>query len=89
MIFKSRNSGAKIFLKTVANPREYGVAEIKGRLVKNIVEKPKNPKSNYAVIGIYMYDAQVWNILKSLKPSGRGELEITDVNNAYHQKRTE
>jgi glucose-1-phosphate thymidylyltransferase len=81
--FQKQDSGAKIFLKTVDNPREYGVAEIKGQLVKNIVEKPKNPKSNYAVIGIYMYDSKVWNILKTLKPSGRGELEITDVNNAY------
>ena len=81
--FSRQESGAKIFLKTVDNPREYGVAELKGQLVKNIVEKPKNPKSNYAVIGIYMYDARVWGILKTLKPSGRGELEITDVNNAY------
>jgi glucose-1-phosphate thymidylyltransferase len=84
--FDKQESGAKIFLKTVDNPREYGVAELKGKLVKNIVEKPKNPKSNYAVIGIYMYDAQVWKILTTLKPSGRGELEITDVNNAFIQK---
>jgi glucose-1-phosphate thymidylyltransferase len=84
--FQKQEHGAKIFLKTVRNPREYGVAELKGQLVKNIVEKPKNPKSNYAVIGVYMYDPQVWNILKTLKPSGRGELEITDVNNAYIQK---
>jgi glucose-1-phosphate thymidylyltransferase len=81
--FKRQPSGAKIFLKTVANPREYGVAELKGHLVKNIVEKPKNPRSHYAVIGIYMYDAEVWRIIDTLKPSGRGELEITDVNNAY------
>lgn len=81
--FGRQESGAKIFLKTVGNPREYGVAELKGKLVKNIVEKPKSPKSKYAVIGIYMYDARVWGILKTLKPSGRGELEITDVNNAY------
>jgi glucose-1-phosphate thymidylyltransferase len=84
--FQKQESGAKIFLKTVRNPREYGVAELKGQLVKNIVEKPKHPKSNYAVIGVYMYDPRVWNILKTLKPSGRGELEITDVNNAYIQK---
>jgi glucose-1-phosphate thymidylyltransferase len=84
--FQRQESGAKIFLKTVDNPREYGVAELQGKLVKNIVEKPKNPKSNYAVIGIYMYDAQVWKILTTLKPSGRGELEITDVNNAFIQK---
>ncbi len=81
--FKGQESGAKIFLKTVDNPREYGVAELKGHLVKNIVEKPKNPKSNYAVIGIYMYDPEVWRIIDTLRPSGRGELEITDVNNAY------
>lgn len=81
--FKAQSSGAKIFLKTVANPREYGVAELKGHLVKNIVEKPRNPKSNFAVIGIYMYDAEVWRIIDTLRPSGRGELEITDVNNAY------
>lgn len=81
--FERQESGAKIFLKTVDNPREYGVAELKGQLVKNIVEKPKTPKSNYAVIGIYMYDSRVWGILKTLRPSGRGELEITDVNNAY------
>lgn len=84
--FERQPSGAKIFLKQVANPREYGVAELKGKLVKNIEEKPKHPKSHYAVIGIYMYDAQVWKIIKTLKPSGRGELEITDVNNAYIQK---
>jgi len=81
--FEKQHSGAKIFLKTVDNPREYGVAELQGKLVKNIVEKPKNPKSHYAVIGIYLFDAQVWDIVKRLKPSGRGELEITDVNNAY------
>ncbi len=81
--FKKQPRGAKIFLKTVANPREYGVAELQGHLVKNIVEKPKHPKSRYAVIGIYMYDSQVWDIIDTLKPSGRGELEITDVNNAY------
>lgn len=81
--FERQPAGAKIFLKQVANPREYGVAELKGKLVKNIEEKPKQPKSHYAVIGIYMYDAQVWRIIKTLKPSGRGELEITDVNNAY------
>lgn len=84
--FKRQRSGAKIFLKTVDNPREYGVAELSGKLVKNIVEKPKNPKSNYAVIGIYMFDAEVWKIIDTLVPSGRGELEITDVNNAYIKK---
>lgn len=84
--FEKQPKGAKIFLKEVDNPREYGVAELSGKLVKNIVEKPKDPKSNYAVIGIYMFDPEVWRIIDALKPSGRGELEITDVNNAYIKK---
>ncbi|MDI6739555.1 MAG: sugar phosphate nucleotidyltransferase [Candidatus Edwardsbacteria bacterium] len=84
--FEKQEKGAKIFLKEMDNPREYGVAELSGKLVKNIVEKPKDPKSNYAVIGIYMFDAEVWQIIDTLKPSGRGELEITDVNNAYIKK---
>jgi glucose-1-phosphate thymidylyltransferase len=84
--FEKQAKGAKIFLKEVDNPREYGVAELSGKLVKNIVEKPKDPKSNYAVIGIYMFDPEVWRIIDTLKPSGRGELEITDVNNAYIKK---
>ena len=84
--FEKQKKGAKIFLKEVDNPREYGVAELAGKFVKNIVEKPKEPKSNLAVIGIYMYDAEVWKIIDTLVPSGRGELEITDVNNAYIKK---
>jgi glucose-1-phosphate thymidylyltransferase len=67
----------------VENPRAYGVAEMNGPRVIRIVEKPKDPKSNWAVIGIYFYDSQVFDIVRSLKPSGRNELEITDVNNAY------
>ncbi len=86
--FKKQKSGGKIFLKRVKNPREYGVAELKGKKVVRIEEKPKNPKSNLAVIGLYMYDNQVFEIVKTLKPSGRGELEITDVNNAYIKKGT-
>jgi glucose-1-phosphate thymidylyltransferase len=85
--FEKQPKGAKIFLKEVDNPREYGVAELSGKLVKNIVEKPKDPKSNYAVIGIYMFDPEVWRIIDALKPSGRGELEITDVNNAYIKRK--
>jgi len=81
--FKKQKEGAMIFLKKVKNPREYGVAEVVGRKVVNIVEKPRRPKSDLAVIGVYMYDNRVFDIVKSLKPSGRGELEITDVNNAY------
>jgi glucose-1-phosphate thymidylyltransferase len=77
--------GAKILLKEVHDPERFGVAELDGEKVKGIVEKPKDPKSNLAVIGIYMYDARVFDIIKTLKPSDRGELEITDVNNWYIQ----
>ena len=81
--FKKQDSGAMILLKAVKNPREYGIAELDGNRIKKIVEKPKKPKTNYAVIGIYMYDNRVFDIVRTLKPSKRGELEITDVNNAY------
>ncbi len=76
--------GAKILLKEVPDPERFGVAELDptGR-VTTIVEKPRRPKSNLAVIGVYMYDAQVYDIINTLRPSERGELEITDVNNAY------
>jgi glucose-1-phosphate thymidylyltransferase len=84
--FEKQPQGAKIFLKEVDDPERFGVAEVEDGKVKNIVEKPKNPKSNYAVIGIYMYDNQVFDIAKKLKPSDRGELEITDVNNEYIKK---
>jgi glucose-1-phosphate thymidylyltransferase len=70
-------------LKKVTDPQRFGVPELDGRRVVTIEEKPAEPKSDYAVIGIYMYDAEVFNIIRTLKPSGRGELEITDVNNAY------
>lgn len=75
--------GAKIFIKEVHDPQRYGVAEIDGDRIVGIEEKPKNPKSNFCVTGIYMYDAGVFEVIKTLKPSGRGELEITDVNNHY------
>lgn len=81
--FEAQPKGAKILLKEVENPRPYGVAEVSGGKVLGIEEKPEHPKSNLAVIGIYFYDSQVFDIIKTLKPSGRGELEITDVNNAY------
>ncbi|MCL4439099.1 MAG: sugar phosphate nucleotidyltransferase [Firmicutes bacterium] len=81
--FASQDRGAKILLKKVEDPERYGVAELKGDRIVSIEEKPKIPKSNYCVTGIYMYDARVFNIVRTLKPSGRGELEITDVNNAY------
>lgn len=81
--FRHQGQGAKILLAKVENPRAYGVAEMDGERVVRIVEKPKEPKSNMAVIGIYLYDARVFEIVKTLKPSARNELEITDVNNAY------
>lgn len=83
---QSFKRGAKIFLKEVNDPNRFGVAEVKGRKVISIEEKPKKPKSNLAVTGIYIYDSDVFKIIKTLKPSGRGELEITDVNNAYLKK---
>ncbi len=84
--FKKQKKGARVLLKEVSNPREYGVVEIKNGKIKRIVEKPKKPKSNYAVIGIYFYPADVFDIISKLKPSKRGELEITDVNNFYLKK---
>lgn len=81
--FRKQKTGARILLKEVDNPQSYGVPEIEGDRIVEIVEKPAHPKSSYAVIGIYMYDARVFNIIKTLKPSHRGELEITDVNNVY------
>lgn len=81
--FIAQGKGAKILLKQVEDPQRYGVAELQGSSILSIEEKPQEPKSNYCVTGIYMYDSRVFNIIKTLKPSGRGELEITDVNNAY------
>lgn len=79
-------TGAKVFLKEVEDPERFGVAVLdpeKGNRIKEIEEKPKVAKSNLAVVGLYLYDHQVWDVIKDLKPSGRGELEITDVNNWY------
>lgn len=81
--FKMQNSGAKILIQKVADPTRFGVPELRGEIIVSIEEKPKNPKSDYAVTGIYMFDSKVFEIIKTLKPSDRGELEITDVNNAY------
>jgi len=86
--FKKQPSGARIILKKVNDPERFGVAEFKGKNIVSIEEKPKKPKSDYAVTGIYMYDEQVFEIIKTLKPSRRGELEITDVNNAYIKRGT-
>lgn len=79
-------NGAKIFLKEVPDAHRFGVAELNGDKVKGIEEKPKEPKSNFAVTGLYIYDSGVFSAIKTLKPSGRGELEITDVNNYYVNK---
>lgn len=83
MEFSAQPEGARILLKEVDDPRPFGVARFDGDRLVEIEEKPARPASNYAVIGIYMYDAQVWDILPGLEPSARGELEITDVNNIY------
>jgi len=84
--YREQRSGAKILLKRVSDPQRFGVPELNGKHVLRIEEKPAQPKSDYAVIGIYMYDARVFEIIRALKPSGRGELEITDVNNAYIER---
>jgi glucose-1-phosphate thymidylyltransferase len=84
--FRKQKGGAKILLKEVPDPQRFGVAELKGDRIARIEEKPKEPKSQYAVIGIYLFDQQVFDTIKTLKPSDRGELEITDVNNRYIEK---
>ena len=81
--FFTQPSGAKILLKEVPDPKRFGVPRFDGDVIAEIVEKPASPPSNYAVVGIYMYDSTVFDVLPELKPSQRGELEITDVNNAY------
>jgi glucose-1-phosphate thymidylyltransferase len=84
--YREQDKGAKILLKKVTDPQRFGVPQLDGQRVLKIEEKPAEPKSEYAVIGIYMYDARVFEIIRVLKPSGRGELEITDVNNAYIER---
>lgn len=81
--YKIQGKGAKILLKKVHDPERFGVPELDGGKVLRIEEKPRNPKSDFAVIGIYFFDSTVFDIIKTLKPSERGELEITDVNNYY------
>jgi len=83
---KSFEKGGMIFLKEVQDPERFGVAELNGKNVIKIEEKPKIPKSNYCVTGLYVYDNEVFSVIKTLKPSKRGELEITDVNNYYIDK---
>jgi len=81
--FYKQKTGARILLKEVPDPNRFGVPTIDGDNITKITEKPDNPDSNYAVTGIYIYDSEVFNFIKNLKPSDRGELEITDVNNMY------
>ena len=84
--FISQKTGARMLLKQVANPQRFGVAEISDGKVISIEEKPKKPRSDYIITGIYFYDDAVFDIIRTLKPSARGELEISDVNNAYIAK---
>ncbi len=84
--FISQKTGARVLLKQVPNPQRFGVALISDGKITGIEEKPEKPKSDYAITGIYFYDALVFDTIKGLKPSARGELEITDVNNAYISK---
>ncbi|HEX3245978.1 MAG TPA: sugar phosphate nucleotidyltransferase [Chloroflexota bacterium] len=81
--FERQTAGARILLTEVEHPQSYGVPIIEGGRILFIQEKPQFPRSNYAVTGIYLYDTAIWDILTTLTPSGRGELEVTDVNNAY------
>jgi glucose-1-phosphate thymidylyltransferase len=84
--FIAQKTGARLLLKQVQSPQRFGVAEISDGKVISIEEKPKKPKSDYIITGIYFYDATVFDIIRTLKPSGRGELEISDVNSAYIAK---
>jgi glucose-1-phosphate thymidylyltransferase len=86
--FEKQETGAKILLKEVPDAERFGVADMKGDRIVGIEEKPAKPKSSYAVAGVYLYDGDVFDKIKTLVPSGRGELEITDVNNAYIREGT-
>ena len=86
--FRDQKAGAKILLKRVPDPHRFGVAQLEGDRITRIIEKPKQPPSDLAVTGIYFYDNEVFDICQTLKPSARGELEITDVNNEYLRRGT-
>lgn len=85
--FRKQNSGAHVLIKEVGDPERYGVAALDEHQVIEIEEKPSNPKSSFAVVGLYYFDAQVFDIIRSIKISGRGELEVTSVNNIYIEKK--
>lgn len=86
--YRHQTEGAKILIREVPDPQRFGVAELSGNRIVGIEEKPKKPKSPYCVTGVYFYPSDVFNIIKTLKPSRRGELEITDVNNYYIKQGT-
>ncbi|MBN3039533.1 MAG: NTP transferase domain-containing protein [Candidatus Omnitrophica bacterium] len=81
--FSRQSQGARIMIKKVPDPQRFGVVEFRGRKIISLKEKPRKPKSNYAVVGVYMFDHRVFDIIRRLRPSLRGELEITDVNKVY------
>ena len=85
--FRKQPYGARILIKKVDDPWRFGVVELKNEKIASIKEKPKKPKSDYIVTGVYMYDSCIFDIIETLKPSKRGELEITDVNNAYLKRK--
>jgi len=85
--FGRHATGAKVFLKAVPDPERFGIADIDGFRIRSIEEKPKRPKSNLAITGLYLYDATVFEKIRQLKPSARGELEVTDLNKLYLDER--
>jgi len=85
--YEQQVSGARVLLKQVEDPRRYGVPLLEDERITAIEEKPQEPKSNYCVTGVYMYDSGVFDIIRGIRPSGRGELEITDVNNVYAERK--
>ncbi len=86
--FEAQETGGKVFLKEVSNPESFGIAWVEGNRITKIIEKPQQPDSNFAVVGVYMYDGKVFDVIKTLKPSARGELEVTDLNNYYVKQGT-
>ena len=84
--YLAQEAGARVLLREVPDPKRFGVAELRDGKIVGIEEKPTQPKSNYVITGIYFYDAAVFDIIRTLKPSDRGELEISDVNDAYIEK---